>query len=779
MEDAGIDAERAGARVGVFAGAALNTYVLHNVLPAVSAAGEADARAVALGADKDFLATRLAYELDLRGPALSVQTACSTSLVAVHLAVRSLRAGECDAALAGGVAIRVPQDEENVWQEGGIESPDGRCRAFDAAATGTVFGNGAGAVVLMRLSDALRAGHRIHALVRGTGIGNDGARKPGFAAPSIDGQRDAIRAALADAGVDPAAVSYVEGHGTGTPLGDSVELAALREALGDAGIACAVGSVKSNVGHLDTAAGVVGLVKAALALRERRLPPQPDFAAPADTPALRGRLEVLASARAWEANGPRFAGVSSFGIGGTNAHVVLEEPPAQPLAPQDAPRPRAIVLSAASAPALERLTGDVVAALRAPAPAAFADVAYTLAAGRRRFPFRRAVVAVDAADAAAALAGGDPRRTLDAVDGTRGRPVAFVFPGQGSQTPGMALALAAAEPAFAAALDRCRVVLAREHGFNLRAALARDAAPERLTDTAAAQPSLFAVEYALAELWRSWGVEPAALAGHSIGEYVAACIAGVFTLDDALGLVAARGRLMAAAPAGAMLAVAASEERVAPLLDGVEIAAFNGPEQLVAAGTVGAVRALETRLASAGIPCRALRTSHAFHCALVEPVLGEFARIVAGVPRRAPARAFVSNVTGRPISDHDATSAAYWVDHARRAVRFRETLDTLLVDPATAFLEVGPGAVLTALVRRAGAAGRVAVATLERPGAADEPAQARTALARLWVRGVDLDPAALGGGHHRLVAVPDIRSTPSGIGSNRTRRRRRRKRIAG
>jgi amino acid adenylation domain-containing protein/non-ribosomal peptide synthase protein (TIGR01720 family) len=762
LEDAGIDPRQCGHSVGVFAGAAMNTYLLFNLMRNRRVLASVDERTLALASDKDFLSTRVAYKLDLRGPSVTVQTACSTSLVAVHTACRSLRAGECDVALAGGVAVRLPQEAGYLWQEGGIESPDGRCRAFDADAAGTVFGNGAGAVVLKRFDAARADGDFIYAVIKGSAVNNDGAGKLGFTAPQIDGQAAVIRAALRDARVDAGSIGYLEAHGTGTHLGDQVELAAIGAALGQEGEPCLIGSVKANVGHLDTAAGVVGLIKASLALTHRRIPPQPGFRAPLPDSALdRGRFYVATRPRPWDHAGPRRAGVSSFGIGGTNAHVVLEEaPPAAARA--DDERPAALlVLSAMSAPALETMTDRLADHLDAHPDLRLSDVAHSLLVGRRRFAHRRMLVSTDLAEAVQLLRSPDQRRLLDRHTSEDHRPVAFLFPGQGAQAPGMGRKLYLAEPAFRTVFDRCADQLRTELGLDLRDLLFRTddaaAATARLADTAVAQPALFAIEYALARLWISWGIEPAWMAGHSIGEYVAACLAEVLTPDDALSLVAARGRLMAHAPAGAMLAVALGEPALrAQLPADLDIAAVNAPDQCIVAGPLGSVKQLATTLTAAGVPSRTLQTSHAFHSALMEPVLQQFRGKVAAIRLQAPRRRYLSNVTGDWISDAEATSPDYWVHHLRHTVRFDASLGRLLQERPMAVLEVGPGRALAALARRRnGTAGKhVPVASLERPGESDEAGQIAGALGQLWSSGVAVDAVAVNAGRSRRVPLP-------------------------
>ncbi|HEY4593366.1 MAG TPA: type I polyketide synthase, partial [Thermoanaerobaculia bacterium] len=546
LESAGYDPARFPGAIGVYAGVSANMYVLRNVLASAGALQAGGENQAMLGGDKDFLATRLSYKLNLRGPSFTVQTACSTSLVATHLACRALLGRECDMALAGGVSATVPQVTGYHYQEGGISSPDGHCRAFDAQARGTVGGSGVGVVVLKRLSDALAAGDTIHAVIRGTAINNDGSRKVGYTAPGVDGQAGVIAAAQALAGVSPDEIGYVEAHGTGTPLGDPIEIAALTRAFRAgterAGF-CAIGSVKTNLGHLDAAAGIAGLIKTTLVLERGEIPPSLHFQEPnpridfASSP-----FFVNAGLRPWTSEGgPRFAGVSSFGIGGTNAHAVLESAPAA-VASGDSRPFQLLVLSARSGDALEAATGNLAAHLRRHPAVPLADAAYTLQVGRRLLGHRRVLVARDAADAAAALFSRDPERLLTRPwDGSR-RPVVFLFPGQGAQYAGMGRELYEREPAYRAALDACAGILAPHlNGVDLLQTLHPEpddaGADLRLQETELAQPALFAVEYALARLWMEWGVHPEAMLAHSLGEYVAACLAGVFSLEDALALV--------------------------------------------------------------------------------------------------------------------------------------------------------------------------------------------------------------------------------------------------
>ncbi|HYY41198.1 MAG TPA: type I polyketide synthase, partial [Pyrinomonadaceae bacterium] len=562
------------------------------------------------------------------------QTTCSTSLVAVHLACQSLLNGECDMALAGGVSIKVPQQAGYVYQPDNINSPDGHCRPFDAKAQGTVKGSGVGVVVLKRQADALADGDHIAAVIKGSALNNDGSLKVGYTAPSIEGQAQVIADALSLAEVEADSIGYIEAHGTATAIGDPIEIAALTKAFRATTRAknfCAVGSVKSNIGHLDAAAGVAGLIKTVLALQHRQLPPSLHYEQPnpkidfANSP-----FYVNAKLNEWTTDGaPRRAGVSSFGIGGTNAHVIVEEAPA----PADSSAPRRaqlLLLSAKTASALDAATANLAEHLRRQPAAQLADVAYTLQVGRKAFNHRRALVCRDAADALDVLATMDAGRVQTAVLTPGARSVVFMFPGQGAQTVNMGRALYEQEATFRAEVDRCAELLKAELELDLRTVLypraeESDAAGARLTETWLTQPALFVVEYALAQLWLSWGVRPTAMIGHSIGEYVAACLAGVFSLEDALRLVAARGRLMQQLPAGAMLAVPLGEEELTTLLTPqLSLAAVNAPGLCVAAGPSAAIAELEERLRGQGVAARRLHTSHAFHSAMMEPMLAAF-----------------------------------------------------------------------------------------------------------------------------------------------------------
>jgi acyl transferase domain-containing protein len=767
LENAGYLSERHDARVGVFAGAGPNSYLLNNVYSNPQAARSVGAFQTSIGNERDYLATHVSYRLDLRGPSLVVQTACSTSLVAVHLACQSLLNHECDVALAGGVSISVPQTWGYLYEEGGISSPDGRCRAFDEAASGCVKGNGSALVVLRRLADALRDGDTIRAIIKGSAVNNDGSVKVGFTAPSDEGQAGVIAEALAAAGVEPSTISYVEAHGTGTTLGDPVELAALARAFGSpAGRSrrCAIGSVKTNVGHLDAAAGVAGLIKTTLALENREIPPSLHFQRPnpkmnlASTP-----FYVNAELRSWTADGgPRRAGVSSFGIGGTNAHVILEEPPPAP-APARCRPAQLLLLSARTESALAAASEALRDRFGSDRPLELADAAYTLQVGRKRLPWRRALVAGDAAQGIAGLASGTGRGTMRHHEG-RGTEVAFLFPGQGAQHAGMAAGLHRHEPVFRRALDRCAETLRPLLDLDLREVIfprddSRSAAAERLRQTSLAQPALFAVEYSLAQLWISWGVHPVAMAGHSIGEYVAATLAGVMSLEDALLLVAQRGRLMGTLPSGAMLAVQVSEADLATRLAGhpaLAIAAVNGPSSCVASGAEAAIARLEQELEGAGVAHRRVHTSHAFHSAMMDPILDSFAALCGRVHLQAPVIPFLSNVTGGWISAEQAIDPAYWAGHVRRTVRFADNVAALAEDPSRVLLEVGPGASLASLAKQQAGPETIAVASLRHPreGGDDEIALLE-ALGKLWCAGVDVDwPAFHQGYDRRRIPLP-------------------------
>jgi amino acid adenylation domain-containing protein len=755
FEDAGHEPASFPGDVGVFAGAGMNTYML-NFLGDPEVLDSVGNFQVMISNDKDFLAPRVSYKLGLTGPSLAVQSSCSTSLVAVHLACNSLLAGQCDAALAGGVSLRLPQAMGYHHHEGAVFSPDGHCRAFDENAGGFVGGNGAAVVLLRRLEDALRDGDTIRAVIRGSAVNNDGSFKAGFTAPSVDGQAQVIAEALAVAGVEPAAIGYVEAHGTGTELGDPIEIAALTQAFGPGASpgGVLVGSVKTNIGHLDSAAGVTGLIKAALVVERGQVPPTLHFQRP--NPKLRLEetpFRVADRLIDWEKAGPRRAGVSSLGIGGTNAHVVLEEPPA--IAPGTPGGPwQLLPLSARGEAPLEAALHRLAEHLRSHPGLDLADAAFTLQVGRRRFE-RRAVAlcrnVADVAGAAAVLEGSDRERLL--FGGGEARSVAFLFSGQGAQHAGMAAELYRAEPVFRGELDRAADLLLPLIGRDLRDLLF-DSKGEELARTEFTQPALFAVEHALARQWMAWGVRPAAMLGHSIGEYVAGCLAGVFSFADALALVAERGRLMAAMEPGAMLAVSLPESVIVPLLDeDLALAAVNGPERAVVAGPETAVAALAAELEARGVRNRRLRTSHAFHSAMMEPALEPFAARVRRVRLSPPSIPFVSNLTGTWITAGQATDPEYWARQIRATVRFADGLAALAAEPDRLLLEVGPGNTLTTLAREAGA---VAVASLPHAGdRRNDHAFLLTALGRLWLAGIVPDWNALHAGERRLrVALP-------------------------
>jgi phthiocerol/phenolphthiocerol synthesis type-I polyketide synthase E len=750
MEDAGCDPDRAPGQVSVFAGSLLSSYLIHHLLPRTDLQAAYGLPMLFQGNQVDQLATRVAYKLDLRGPAVTVQTACSTSLVAVHMAVQSLLSEESDLALAGGVTVTVPHRAGYLPAEAGIESADGHCRPFSADADGTVFGNGAGVVVLKRLADALADGDRIHAVILGSAVNNDGAAKAGFTAPGVEGQTAVIREALAMSGVDPRTVGYVEAHGTGTPIGDPIEVAALNAAYGTDGdrARCALGSVKSNVGHLDVAAGVTGLIKTVLTLREGRIPASLHAERTGDALGLSdGPFFVPSALTDWPVqDGPRRAAVSAFGIGGTNAHVVLEQAPvhARPPAAAAPDAPVALPLSARTATALDTLAARLAEDLEAHPDRPLASVARTLRSGRRRLNHRRVVVARDTAEAAAALRSGGARDSVRARADLGAARAAFLLPGQGAQFADMALGLYAAEPVFRAALDECALLLRPHLGSELLDLL-RDGTPEELARTSLTQPAVFAVGHGLARLLEHRGVRPAALLGHSLGEFSAACLSGVFELPDALALVAARGRLMEETAPGAMLAVPLAEaDAVAAAAEfGVDLAAVNGPRACVLSGPADLVARAAGALAERGVRGLTLPVERAFHSRLCASAAERFAAELESVKAHHPRVPFLSNLTGDWITPEQAVDPAYWARQMLSPVRFHDGLRRLTaLDEQLVLVEAGPGGVLTDLVNAGGAEGiRLAPPVLPSRGRSreTEATSALLSLGGLWAHGVPVD----------------------------------------
>jgi phthiocerol/phenolphthiocerol synthesis type-I polyketide synthase E len=739
-------------RIAVFAGCALSDYLHH------TGARDLDPAQAILATDKDFLPTRVSYKLNLRGPSIAVQTACSTSLVAVHLAWQSLLAGSCDMALAGAASIQL-LEKTGYWHwEGGITSPDGRCRAFDAQAAGTVFGDGAGVVVLKRLSDAIRDGDCIRAIITGSAMNNDGALKVGYTAPSVEGQAAVISQALAVAGISPEAISYVEAHGTGTALGDPVEIAALTRAysaLTSKKQFCAVGSVKTSVGHLNVAAGITGLITAVLALEHRQLPRTLHFEQPnSNIDFQNSPFYVNAALTNWEGAKPLHAAVSSFGIGGTNAHVILQEAPFAS-ADNDQEPPYVLPFSARTPAVLQKMPARLSQHLRSHPELNPADVAYTLQAGRQAFTHRRVLVCRRPEEMLQLLESPEPLPAFPSPRLACRRSIAFMFPGQGTQHPNMARDLYLNAPAFRQQVDACAERLKGHLGRDIRDLLYDngEAAAQHLDATWITQPALFVTEYALACQWMALGVRPNAMIGHSIGEYVAACLAGVFTLEDALALVAARGRLMQSLPRGYMLAVYCNEAEIGPLPAGVCIAAVNSPSSCVLSGRPGAMDSFSLKLVERGIDFRRLQTSHAFHSEMMDSIVEPFAQEVRNIRLQAPRIPYVSNVTGDFITPELCTDPDYWCRHLRQAVIFSAGIERIFHGADHLLLvEVGAGRSLSALVAQHGDASQNAVllsSLRDSGGQINEYEAFLRALGHAWAEGVDVDWRALHAGKER------------------------------
>ncbi|WP_413173257.1 beta-ketoacyl synthase N-terminal-like domain-containing protein [Anabaena azotica] len=752
LENAGYNGENYSGSIGVYAGSGLSGY-LFNVYTNENIRNSVDLHQISIGGDKDYLSTRVSYKLNLQGPSYTVQTACSTSLVAVHLACQSLLNGECDMALAGGVSISALRKHGYFYKEGSIGSPDGHCRAFDAKAQGTVGGEGVGVVVLKRLEDAIANQDTIYAVIKGSAINNDGSQKVSYTAPSIDSQAKVISTAQAVAEVAPETITYIEAHGTGTSLGDPIEIAALTQAFRQGtqktGF-CAIGSLKTNTGHLDAAAGVAGLIKTVLALKHKKIPPSLHYQTPnpqidfANSP-----FYVNTQLTDWQTNGtPRRAGVSSFGIGGTNAHVILEAAPVigqRGRGAEGQGRFQLLVLSAKTSTALETATANLANYLQQNQDLNLADVAYTLAVGRKAFEHRRILVCQNSG-AITALTSPDSPEVFTHYQKPCHRPVVFMFPGQGSQYVDMGKELYEHEPYFREQVDYCAELLKPHLNIDLREVLYPDTtqietAGQYLTQTDITQPALFVIAYALAKLWMTWGVHPEAMIGHSIGEYVAATLAGVFSLEDALKLVATRGRLMQQLPPGAMLSVQMAESEVLPLLGAeLALAASNAPSSCVVSGKINAIAQLEQQLQQQGINYRRLHTSHAFHSPMMAGMIKPFTKLLQQITLHPPQIPFISNVSGTWISAAEATDPNYWAKHIRQTVRFHGGIAELLQQPERIFLEVGPGTTLTTFVKQHQRLEVVTLTSLRHPQAQkSDVAFIFNTLGRLWLQGIKID----------------------------------------
>ncbi len=763
MEGAGYDPAQYPGRVAIFTSAGMNTYLAFNILTNPGLMEQVGGFQLSIYNDKDFVPTRIAYSMNTHGPAIDIGTACSSSLVGVHMACQHLLTYQSDMVLVGGVTVHLPQKTAYVDEGGTAYSPDGHCRPFDATPSGLVDGNGAAAVVLKRLSDAIADGDHIHAVIRGSAINNDGSDKIGYSAPSIDGQAEVILEAQAMAGVLPEEISYVEAHGTATPLGDPIEVAALTQAFRtqtDLTGYCGLGAVKSNIGHVDKAAGLAGLIKTALSLEHEQLVPTLHWQAPnpkldlPNTP-----FYIVNTLKPWprQENKPRIAALSSFGVGGTNAHAILAEAPlAQPGSSSRANH--LLVLSARTESALNSSVQRLVNHLTEHPTCNLADVTHTLQRGRKRFSHRLSLSVKDIQEAIQQL----PNTTSAFVESSSAPEIVFLFPGQGSQYSGMGRELYQHEPLFTALIDQCVEFLEPLIGQDIRAVLfplpeAQAQAQEMLKNTSLTQPALFALEYALARVWMRWGVAPKAMIGHSLGEYVAACLAGVFSLEDGLTLVSIRSRLMQSMPPGAMLSVPLAEHKVMEQLTAskisLDIAAVNGPALTVVSGTIENIDAFKAHLLAQNVNGTVLQTSHAFHSSMMEPMLESFSAQTRHISFQAPQIPYISNLTGTWITAAQVTDPNYWREHIRQTVRFSAGIQTLLhSDKHAVLLEIGPGRTLTSLASIAVQENQRTLVVSLPTAQATIGAQAfmLTALGQLWCAGVAIDWAGFYENESRL-----------------------------
>ena len=747
MEHSGYAPGKYAGTVGVFAGVRFNSYYAHNVLPNNELVENVGSFQVVTLNDKDYVASRVAYSLNLKGPAVNVQSACSTSLVAIAQAAESIRNGQCDMALAGGANITVPVNVGHLYNEGAILSSDGHCRPFDAGATGTIFSDGAGVVVLKNMDEAIKDGDTIFAVIKGIGLNNDGGGKGSFTAPSAEGQAAAIQMAIDNSGIDPADITYIETHGTATPLGDPIEIEGLNIAFGqqEKQQYCAIGSVKSNFGHLTTAAGVAGFIKTCLSLHYKQLVPSINFRNPNPHIDFKNSpFFVNTSLSSWQTDKTRVAGVSSFGVGGTNAHIILSEFE-NTAGESGISRPAQLVCwSAKTEKSLDDYGNKLANYLTADRTVNIADVAYTLQTSREHFENRRFVVATSANDFIDLSLNKPLFHANTKFLKDKQQNVVFMFPGQGDQYLNMGRSLYNNEPVFRKAMDECAGILDTHLADNLLSIIypaeVNEAATERLNDTHYSQPALFAIGYALGKLWLSWGIYPTVFVGHSIGEFVAAYFSGVFSLTDALRLIAMRGKMMSELPRGSMLSVRLALEGIQPYLsDDIALAAVNSPQLSVVAGTREAIGILSDELNTNGILNRVLSTSHAFHSHMMDAVVGPFGEFVSTIPLREPVIPIVSSVTGDWLKAEEATDPGYWARHLRSTVFFGKAVQKLIDESYSLFLELGPGKSVTTLARQqAGNKPVTVIPSFEK----DESTQhsqisVLKALGQLWLNGIE------------------------------------------
>ncbi len=728
LENAGYDPEKFRGRIGVYTGSAMNTYLLNTRLYEKF---NDEYIPTLIGNDKDFLSTRISYKLNLRGPSINIQTACSTSLVAVHLACQSLLMQESDMAVAGAVSVKVPHYAGYMYDGGGIVSPDGHVRAFDARANGTVFGSGAGIIVLKRLSDAVKDHDNILAVIKGSAVNNDGFEKAAYTAPGIKSQADVVIEAISNSGINAGDISYIETHGSGTPVGDPIEIAALNKAFRkftDKKNFCAVGSVKTNIGHLDAAAGIAGIIKTVLALQNKKIPASINYEEPnheinfSNTP-----FYVNSSLSEWKSSGRRIAGVMSTGMGGTNAHIIIEEAP-EIRKQSQSESPALILFSAKDAASLDKKTNQLLNYMSGNTNLNLRDAAYTLQCGRKEFEYRKFLIAEDRPRAIELLKQNNPEKVFTGnIRSSLKHPVIFLFPGIGDHYVGMGYDLYRNVKVFKNEVDKCAEILrnyldcdirdilypvnfgkkAPDGSIDLKKMLAgrntnvEDPNSIKLNLTLFAQPALFTIEYALAKLWIHLGIVPDAIAGHSMGEYTAACLSGVLSLEDALKLIARRAKLVNDLPRGGMIAVTLPEKEILPLLDEqLSISLINSPELCVVAGAEDSVNKLEEVLSSRDILYRRVQNAHAFHTKMMDPIFDKLLDEVKQVKLNSPQIPFISNVTGDWITERDAINPYYWAKHTTSTARFSDALEKVWQVENCILIEAGPGNTLSVLAQQ-------------------------------------------------------------------------------